>query len=110
LQVIARDDDLLNIGGNKISPIHLEEVILRATDVTEVGVFSQEAERLQELWVAVVGGAASDAELVQRITRAPTERSTIGRFHVARVPAIRRTPTGKIQRGLLRRLAVRSVE
>jgi long-chain acyl-CoA synthetase len=106
LEVIARDDDLLNIGGNKVSPLQFEEMILRATDVTDAAVFSaREASGVEELWVAVVGGRTSDAELLTLITRALNRRGTVGRFHVVRLPSIPRTPTGKIQRSLLRQRA-----
>lgn len=102
LHVMARDDELLNIGGGKISPVELEELILRQAGVQDVGVFSMpDSTGVEELWVAVSGVQVSDAELLERVTRA-LDRWTLGRFRVAKVPSIPRTATGKIQRHLLK--------
>ena len=103
LEVIARNDDLLNIGGNKVSPLRFEEIIRRETEVTDIAAFTdQDGSGVEQLWFAVVGGPASDAELVASITRTLDSGGTFGRFTVVRVPAIPRTATGKIQRHLLR--------
>ncbi len=111
LQVIARDDDLLNIGGNKLSPLELEDLILRTVGVEDVGVFTvQEPLGVEELWVVVSGSRESDAELLERVARALSNRGTLGRFHVAKVPSIPRTATGKIQRHVLRQAASRIVQ
>ena len=110
LQVIAREDDLMNIGGNKVSPIELEERILRSLGVADVGVFTvQEPMGVEELWIVVVGWRDSDAELLERVTRALSNH-TLGRFHVAKVPRVPRTSTGKIQRHLLRQIATQLVQ
>jgi|GEM_PF-5511077 acyl-coenzyme A synthetase/AMP-(fatty) acid ligase len=85
-----------------------EEHILRSAGVADVGVFTmQEPLGVEELWIVVAGWRGSEAELLDRVTRALSTRGTFGRFHVAQVPAIPRTSTGKIQRHLLRRTAER---
>lgn len=106
LEIIARDDDLLNIGGNKFSPLKLEEHILRSTGAADVGVFTlPEPSGVEELCVAVSGWRDSDEELTQSITRALGTRGLLGRFHIVKVAGIPRTQTGKIQRHLLKRAA-----
>jgi long-chain acyl-CoA synthetase len=61
----GRVGDVINRGGNKVFPGQVEEVLLLSPQVSEVAVVGLPDERLGEVPVAFVVGAASEAELNQ---------------------------------------------
>jgi len=61
----GRVGDVINRGGNKVFPGHVEEVLLLSPGVSEVAVVGLPDERLGEVPVAFIVGDASDAELDQ---------------------------------------------
>lgn len=108
LQVIGRSDDLLNIGWNKFSPSTLEDLVLRAAEVGDVGVCSiPNADGIEEICIAVSDARASDQELLERITHAFRDLQ-LGRFRVVKVARVPRNANGKLQRNLLKDAAIRS--
>lgn len=105
LQIIGRSDDLLNIGWNKYSPSTLEELVLRAVEVGDVGICSiPNADGIEEVCIALSDARGSDQELMERVTRA-LRRLPIGQFYVIRMARIPRNANGKIQRDLLKKAA-----
>ena len=107
LQVVGRDDDLLNIGWAKHSPSAIEDRVLRVVEVGDVGVCSlPNAEGIDEVWVLVAGARGSDQELLSCITAA-FAAIELGRFHLVRVPRIPRNANGKIRRDLLKGVAAK---
>jgi long-chain acyl-CoA synthetase len=60
----GRAGDLINRGGNKVFPEHVEEVLCLAPGVREAAVVGVPDERLGEVPVAFVVGGASDDELI----------------------------------------------
>ncbi len=102
LQVIGRGDDVLNIGWRKIAPEVIEDMVLKAVEVGDVGVCSvRNADGIEEICIAVSSPRAGDAELLRRITDA-FRPFQVGRFHVVKGPGIPRTPNGKLQRKVLK--------
>jgi acyl-CoA synthetase (AMP-forming)/AMP-acid ligase II len=59
----GRTSDLINRGGNKVFPEQVEEVLRLVPGVEDVAVVGRADERLGEVPVAVVVGAASDDDL-----------------------------------------------
>jgi acyl-CoA synthetase (AMP-forming)/AMP-acid ligase II len=105
LQVLGRADELLNVGGEKLSPVDLEEQIMAEAGIDEVGACTiPDAEGVERLCIAVSGAVAADTKVLARIGRLVGAGRTDGTFVVA-IGAIPRTPTGKIQRGLLKTVA-----
>jgi acyl-coenzyme A synthetase/AMP-(fatty) acid ligase len=102
LVVVAREDELLNIGGIKIPPTRIEASIAAHAAVADVGVCAmRNADGVEELWIAVSGADARDDRLLQRINDA-VRQFPLGSFRVVKLAGIPRTATGKIQRGPLR--------
>jgi acyl-CoA synthetase (AMP-forming)/AMP-acid ligase II len=104
LQVAGRVDELLNIGGQKLSPSDLEAMVLRHATVTDVGVCSlPNANGVEEIHVAVTGAQGGDQELLQQIGRAFAAGRLSG-FYVFPVDRIPRNANGKIERRRLKEL------
>jgi acyl-coenzyme A synthetase/AMP-(fatty) acid ligase len=102
LRVIGRSDDLLNIGGAKLSPAALEELVLKHAAVRDAGVCTiKNQDGIDELCVAIAGIGTSDDELMRRIGEA-FRTVELGNFHVAKLDQIPRNPNGKIQRDMLK--------
>ena len=103
LRVLGRLDDILNIGGIKILPTTLEDLVLATGLAMDAGVTSIAGpDGIHEICIAVVPSASADLET---ITQAITSRiwpGMLGRPHVLLMPALPRTDTGKLQRHLLR--------
>ena len=102
LQVIGRADDLLNIGGNKISPSALEGLILRHVTASDVGVCAiRNSHGMEEVYVALVDSGQPERVLLVRIAEA-FSRLEIGKYHLVRLDRIPRNAVGKIDRGCLK--------
>ncbi|MGH6703810.1 MAG: class I adenylate-forming enzyme family protein [Bradyrhizobium sp.] len=106
LQVIGRRDDVLNIGGWKIAPEVIEDLILKTGEVGDAGVCSiSNADGIEEICVAVSHPRCGDEELLRRITDAFRARHFGRIFHVIKLSAIPRTANGKLQRKALKAIA-----
>ena len=102
LEVIGRGDELLNIGGHKLSPTMLEGLILDHVAVMDVGACSaRNSDGLEEVCVAVVNPAEAEQELLRHIAEA-FSRLELGRYHVIKLDHIPRNAVGKIERGRLK--------
>ena len=102
LQVIGRADDLLNIGGNKLSPSMLEGLILRHVTIGDVGVCSmRNSQGIEEVCVALVNPSEPEQELIARIAAA-FSRLQLGKYHLVQLDRIPRNAVGKIERGRLK--------
>ena len=109
LQVLGRADELLNVGGEKVSPGDLEEQIMTKVGIDDVGVCTiPDAEGVEQLCIAVSGAVAADTRALARIGQV-ANAGRIGHVVVVGVGRIPRTPTGKIQRGLLKTAALDAV-
>jgi len=102
LQVIGRGDDVLNIGGQKIAPDLLEDMVLNATSVGDVAICPiHNADGIEEICIAVSDARGNDQELLECVNRA-FRGYQIGRFYMVRTDRIPRNANGKIQRKLLK--------
>ncbi len=109
MQLMGRIDDLLNIGGTKMPPAMLEELVLRTVNAKDAGVCSvTNRNGVEELMIAIAGAPLADEELRGRISKAfrPLQFATI---HLARFPAIPRNAGGKIQRDQLKQDLCRAI-
>ena len=103
LQILGRGDDLLNFGGYKLAPEALEQAILKAVTLHDVGVCSvSNTEGIEQLLIGMVGERGDDRTLLERLSGAlkPFRAES---FQAARLTEIPRNPNGKIRRDLLRR-------
>jgi len=65
---MGRSDDLLNIGGTKMPPSVIEEMILRTVNAKDAGVCSiRNQHGIEELLIAVADAPIGDRELQDRI-------------------------------------------
>ena len=105
LRIEGRNDDLLNIGGHKVLPWRIEEILLRHPGVKQAAVFGIAADDGgAQLAAALVVDQAEQAERL-----AGWCRQHLGFYDERRVlllPALPRNELGKIQRGELRRMAM----
>jgi len=109
LQVLGRADELLNVGGEKLSPAELEEQIIAEAGIDDVGVCTiADAEGIEQLCIAVSGTIATDTKALERIGQL-TGAARIGKVFVVGIGQIPRTSTGKIQRALLKTAALAAV-
>ena len=102
---LGRDDDMLRVGAQWVSPLEVESVLLSHPGVAECAVVGRaDADGLVRVCAYVVlRGATSTAELddlcTERLARHKRPRWTL------RVDALPKTATGKIQRFRLRETA-----
>jgi acyl-CoA synthetase (AMP-forming)/AMP-acid ligase II len=98
LKVVGRADDLLNIGGIKISPEKVESAVTALTGVADAAVFTtSDRQGLDELWVAIVEDGPTDRAAIVRTVAEQIPGLRL-RAKVVTMPAIPRTPMGKVER------------
>jgi long-chain acyl-CoA synthetase len=95
----GRVGDLINRGGNKVFPSEVEEVLASVPDVHEAAVVGMPDDRLGEVPVAFVVGAASDAELESACRAHLAPYKVPVRYE--RVGSLPRNDAGKILRRAL---------
>ncbi len=109
LQVLGRTDDLLNVGGEKLSPVDLEERIIAAVHTDEIAACTvPDREGVEQLCIAVKSGLPGEQGIADQITRILRPVRT-GQMFVVVVPEIPRTASGKIQRSRLRSVALEAL-
>ena len=92
----GRLGDVINRGGNKVFPDHVEEVLRLSPRVREVAVVGIPDERLGEVPVAFVVGDATDDELQQLCRTHLVPYKVPVAFH--RIDALPRSDVGKVLR------------
>jgi len=96
LRILGRADDVINLGGVKILPQAIEEVMLALGDVQEAAVFAVERGALPVLCAAVVPSATMNAEAYHQRCRARLgTRTPVVIMHLAELP---RNEMGKVRR------------
>jgi acyl-CoA synthetase (AMP-forming)/AMP-acid ligase II len=106
LEVLGRDDEMLNIGGHKVMPADLEETIRARVAVADLGVCAvPNAEGIDEIWVAAVYDAPDDRDIMARLKPGFVDYP-FGGVHLVKLDRIPRTETGKIKRGELRQAVI----
>jgi acyl-CoA synthetase (AMP-forming)/AMP-acid ligase II len=100
----GRVGDVINRGGNKVFPEHVEEVLRLSPRVQDAAVVAVPDERLGEIPVAFVVGDATDDELVALCREHLVPYKVPAAFH--HVDVLPRSEVGKVlRRELLARLA-----
>jgi acyl-coenzyme A synthetase/AMP-(fatty) acid ligase len=108
VRIMGRADDLLNVGGTKMLPTSIEELVLRAVNAKDVGVSSVRNQHgVEELLIGVAEAPLDDRELQDRISTA-LRWLQFGTVHLARLPTIPRNAGGKIQRDQLKQALCRA--
>jgi acyl-coenzyme A synthetase/AMP-(fatty) acid ligase len=101
LVIAGRSTELINIGGNKISPDRFENILMQCDGVKDAAVFSVDVKlALPQVWAAIVAeGNLNVADVMKKCFAQPL----IGTPSVIRVvPSIPRNSAGKILRDQLR--------
>jgi oxalate---CoA ligase len=107
LALIGRIKDMINRGGEKISPTEIDNVLLSDPDVADAATFGvPDSKYGEEVWAAVVLRGDTDAAALQALSR-----SQLAAFKVPTVirivPAIPKNPMGKVDRHALAAMFVR---
>lgn len=111
LWIMCRTDDIINVAGHRLSTGGMEEVLAGHADVAECAVVGVKDELKGQVPVGLAvlkAGVDGDrdvicAELVQRVR---DELGAVASFkHVAIVDALPKTRSGKILRGVMRKIA-----
>ncbi|TLF79302.1 AMP-binding protein [Nocardia cyriacigeorgica] len=108
----ARDDDVIIMAGYRIGPFEVESVLVLHEDVAEAAVVGMPDELRGEVLEAFVvvregveGSAELEAELQTLVKKKFAAHAYPRRVHF--VPSLPKTPSGKVQRFLLRQQGVR---
>ncbi|MBS0122756.1 class I adenylate-forming enzyme family protein [Thetidibacter halocola] len=101
---LGRDDDMMNAGGYRVSPLEVEAALAGLPGVTEIAVTDIAVRADVRVIAAFYTGAPQDeavllAAAAERLARYKQPRAF---FHVETLP---RNPNGKLRRSALRRLA-----
>jgi 3-oxocholest-4-en-26-oate---CoA ligase len=106
IRFLGRGNGVINTGGEKVHPQEVEDLLLAHPGVTDASVVGVPDETWGERVVAVVaapGGAVTEQELKDAL------RPRLAGYKVPRtillLPALPRTPTGKLELAQIRRLA-----
>jgi acyl-CoA synthetase (AMP-forming)/AMP-acid ligase II len=106
IRFLGRGVGVINTGGEKVHPQEVEDVLLGHPGVTDASVVGVPDETWGERVVAVV--ATPDGTLTEQELKDAVRRRLAG-YKVPRaillLPALPRTPTGKLELALVRRLA-----
>jgi acyl-coenzyme A synthetase/AMP-(fatty) acid ligase len=105
LVVRGRDSSVINLGGDKVNPELIEEVLTTFGGVTEAGVFARlDAQEIPELWAAIVCQTVVDRAKLQGICASKLGSACVpARF--VQVQALPKNPIGKLDRARLAQLA-----
>jgi acyl-CoA synthetase (AMP-forming)/AMP-acid ligase II len=108
LALRGRIKDMINRGGEKISPMEIDDVLLSDPDVADAATFGvPDSKYGEEVWAAVVLRGDGDVAALQAYSR-----SRLSAFKVPKVirivPAIPKNPMGKVDRRALAAMFVPS--
>ena len=106
LYFVGRDDEMMKVSGNRVSPTEVEEAIFATGAVGVVAVFGVADERLGQAIIAVgvpaAGLAEADAEALARRELAGLVPAYMVPRHFIWETELPRNPNGKIDRAVLR--------
>jgi acyl-CoA synthetase (AMP-forming)/AMP-acid ligase II len=101
LHIVGRSSELMNLGGQKIAPLRIEEALTPHPGVTDIAAFALPDEQgIERPWVAVVVTAGFDQQAL--ITQLRDRYPELPPLSVAMVPDIARNTMGKVLRKELR--------
>lgn len=106
LYFVGRDDEMIKVSGNRVSPTEIEDAIYATGAVSVVAAFGIADERLGQAIVAVAvpaaGMADADAETLARRELAALVPAYMVPRHFIWLEELPRNPNGKIDRAVLR--------
>lgn len=101
LSIVGRSSELMNLGGQKIAPMRIEEALTPHPGVSDIAAFALPDEQgIERPWVAVV--ATAEFNQVALVTQLRERFPELPPLSVALVPAIARNTMGKVMRKELR--------
>jgi long-chain acyl-CoA synthetase len=99
LNLQGRSTDVINLGGVKVNPEHIESIALAQLGVRDCAVYGHiNSSGVEELYIVAVVDNDFDQEIFEQAMASMAE-IPISRISI--VPSIARTETGKIKRNLL---------
>lgn len=101
----SRKKELINVGGKKVSPIEVEEVLNTLEGVDESACIGVEDDVMGEVVKAFIVGSLTetDNEYIKRFLMGKLENYKVP-VYIAHISELPKTPNGKIQRLLLKDL------
>jgi acyl-CoA synthetase (AMP-forming)/AMP-acid ligase II len=110
LEVLGRADELMNLGGVKVQPGEIEDVVRAGAPVSDAAACLVRGDDGSDaVWIAVCFGGDMDGELVEKI-RPAFRDFPYGPANLVQLPAIPRTETGKVKRDELRRVVAEALQ
>lgn len=99
----SRIKEIINVGGKKVSPVEVEEVLNMMDGITESACIGVRDDVLGEVVKAFVVGELSplDDDSIKKYAMAHLENYKVPAF-IEHVPELPKTPSGKLQRLLLK--------
>jgi acyl-coenzyme A synthetase/AMP-(fatty) acid ligase len=104
LCLAGRISDIINIGGVKLSALHIEEIVEAMEEVREAAACGiQDAAGMEQLWVAVVPNGTVDGEVLKAKVQAhPDVGGNLSELFV--LPDLPRGDLGKVQKPKLKEI------
>ena len=104
LTVSGRDGDFINAGGNKLSPLVVEDVLLSLPQVTEAAAFGvPDRMGVVQIWAAIVSAAPVEMTVLQALCRDRLAEKA-PKF-IIQIKGLPRNANGKLVRAELIRFA-----
>ena len=103
LRIVGRADEIINVGGEKVAPEALEELVRPVAGVADVAAFALPGEAGDQPWLAIVrAGDIAEGDIARALTL-----PGLGTVRIAWIEAIPRTPMGKVRREELQAAAAK---
>ena len=105
LYLIGREKELINVGGRKVSPVEVENILIQAAGVDEIACVGHADEILGEVVVAfIVSSYGNKSELEKRIIQYAKSRMEYYKVpsSIMFTDSIPKTESGKVTRNLLK--------
>lgn len=107
LVITGRKKEVLNLGGDKVSPQLIEDAVAAFKGIREAGAFSVPNDvGVEEVWSFIVHGVALDKEALHKHCRERLSQTHVPVRFIS-VPSLPRNANGKLER---RRLAAMAQE
>ena len=105
LVITGRKKEVLNLGGDKVSPQLIEDAIAAFKGIREVGAFSMPNDvGVEEVWSLIVHSEALDKEALHKHCRERLSQTLLPVRFIS-VPSLPRSANGKLQRQRLAAMA-----
>ncbi len=109
IELIGREDAILNFGGIKISPETIEAALMARSIAADVAALSRAgADGIAQLWLALVAPRLADDALDREVVLALGHN--LGPIQVVLVDQVPRNPAGKLMRAEVRALVERQLD